>query len=172
MGLAILLFISQKGVSLHLLHTSETGRGTNKYHNLQAAHVDDRPMTRGDFETLYLITRNYPDLLLLTHLNADSSWLISFPRLWEDFKDKGRRYCHLLVNPWLSGTNIVDSIWIVSMTHAIAQTFTSVQDVQRLGSGIEQAAGELKSRDNGEPECVLVTHSGPDHCNEHALPQM
>lgn len=60
----------------------------------------------------------------------------------------------------------------MSLTHAIAPTFTSVQDVRRLILDIEEAAGHTKSADDGEPDCVCVTHFAPDHCNEHTLPQL
>lgn len=52
-------------------------------------------MNRSDFETLRLFTKNHPDRPLLTHLNADSSWLISFPHAGKDVEDESRKYYHL-----------------------------------------------------------------------------
>lgn len=129
-------------------------------------------MARSESETIRTFTGDHSDHPLLMHLNADTSWLISFPRSQEHADDEGRKYYHLLLDPWLSGTNVVGSTWIMSLTHAIAPAFTSIQEVRELILEIERGARGSNCDDDGEPDSVCVTHFAPDHCNEHTLPQL
>lgn len=129
-------------------------------------------MTRSDSETLDEFVKGHPNRPLLTHLNADTSWLISFPRPLVRPSDSTRMYYHLLVDPWLTGHNIVGYAWIMSLTHAIAPAFASIQEVRELIMKIEWASGISDPRDDGEPDCVCVTHSAPDHCHKDTLAQL
>lgn len=126
-------------------------------------------MARSDLVTMQAMINSHPDRPLLTHLNADTSWLISLPHPNKVVNSRDRKYYHLLVDPWLAGTNIVVSTWLISLTHAVTPAYTSIEEVRQLVTNIE---GATSSTDDGEPDCVVVTHFERDHCDEHTLRQL
>jgi hypothetical protein len=51
-----------------------------------------------------------PGRPILTHLNVDTSWLISFPRPSPAKPhDVARSYFHVVIDPWLDGEYVVST---------------------------------------------------------------
>lgn len=132
---------------------------------------------------------NVPRRPILTHLNADTAWLISFPKPTPSLSEKDdtekiverkhRTYYHVLIDPWLTGTNVVVFQWIMSFTHAITGAFGSIDDVRSLIKQIEKAAASEESQspdsadeEDGEADAVFVSHFLGDHCNRETLVQV
>ncbi|RDI86395.1 hypothetical protein Vi05172_g3479 [Venturia inaequalis] len=118
-----------------------------------------------------------PDRLILTHLNADTSWLISFPRPpTKDVEHKvnKRSYFHVIVDPWLDTEYVFFSRWFIAVSHATPSKYKTIEQVQRLILDIECAAenANLDPEDKGHPDAVFVSHHLGDHCDRATLEQI
>jgi len=116
---------------------------------------------------------------ILTHLNADTSWLISFPRApitdekAESFsKSSSRSYYHVIVDPWLDGEIVLAYRWIMVLAHSVKASFSTMADVRGLVKEIEHAAGSMSGSDNGEVDAAFVSHYLDDHCRKESLVQI
>ncbi|KAF2441788.1 hypothetical protein P171DRAFT_475226 [Karstenula rhodostoma CBS 690.94] len=49
---------------------------------------------------------------ILTSLNGDNSWLLSFPRPEPERKTSGKAYFHIVHDPWLNGPEVQISSWL------------------------------------------------------------
>lgn len=122
-----------------------------------------------------LPTKLEPDRPILTHLNADTSWLISFPRpSTEDDEDTktNRVYYHVVLDPWLDTEYVFGSRWFIAMNHAIPSKYKTIEQVQRLILNIEGAAENSNLEDKGHPDAVFVSHHLGDHCDRATLEQI
>lgn len=115
---------------------------------------------------------------LLTHLNADTSWLLSFPCSNHNKQpvpetESNRSYFHLLIDPWLAGEIVVKYRWIMVLKHQVTSAYQSLADVRQLILDLERTVGtKFDSKDDGEPDLVLVSWRIEDHCNEGTLKQL
>lgn len=75
---------------------------------------------------------------ILTSLNGDNSWLLSFPRPTAERKSTGKAYFHVVHDPWLNGPEVAISSWIVYLS---LSSPAAVSD----GTGVEQIAREIES---------------------------
>ncbi|KAG4429135.1 hypothetical protein IFR05_015378 [Cadophora sp. M221] len=77
---------------------------------------------------------------ILTHLNADTTWLLSIPYPESAPSCNGRIYYHILIDPWLRGGQSDVAKFFSQQWHveeSAVQTITEVEDVVR---GIEDVA--------------------------------
>jgi hypothetical protein len=112
---------------------------------------------------------------ILTHLNADTAWLISFPRPSTKHPEvvaTERSYYHVIVDPWLDGEYVVGIRWFMAMNHAIQGSYRTVQQVQELVLEIEAAAGNSNPEDKGHVDAIFVSHYLGDHCDRGTLEQI
>lgn len=77
---------------------------------------------------------------VLTHLNADSSWLLSVPYPRSLDSPRERVYFHILIDPWLKGSQEDVASWFSSQTHAVDSAVQSIAEVERVVLGIENVA--------------------------------
>lgn len=97
---------------------------------------------------------------LLTHLNADTTWLLSIPYPPSSPSPKGKIYWHILVDPWLRGGQSDVAPFFSQQWHkepSIVQTIEEVEDVIR---GIEEAA--RGNENEGAVENVIVVDTGSE----------
>ena len=123
----------------------------------------------------------------LTHLNADSTWLITTPRPKHD-SVSGRIYYNILIDPWLQGFQVDGVSWFSKQWHAIEPAF---KDLHELNAALREAEAKAKAEDavqssNGgikvEPleykpvssfiDLVIVSHEFTDHCHRETLLQL
>lgn len=78
----------------------------------------------------------------LTRLNADSSWLLQLP--------SGNRSAKLLLDPWLTESQVDLHPLFSRQVHSIQPACSSAQELGHL-------------------DAVLVSFQGTDHCNEETL---
>ena len=112
----------------------------------------------------------------LTHLNADTSWLVQFPLSPNSASD--RQMFNLLIDPWFTGSQIDYVSWFSEQFHAIP---SSVQSINDLGAKLEK--GNTKSSDQiglDDPQsfsrrnrpyvdAIIISHEFTDHCNKQTL---
>lgn len=91
---------------------------------------------------------------LLTHLNADTTWLLSLPYPISSPAPKNRVYYHIILDPWLRGGQSDVAAFFSQQWHkqtSIVQTIAEIDDVIQ---GIEEVAHGNDSDD------VAVDHEG------------
>ena len=118
--------------------------------NLRAAHESGRP--------------------LLTHLNADTTWLISLPYPKDYSLPTGRLRYNILVDPWLRGAQSDVASWFSSQTHIIE---SSVQTIAELDGILAELEDELLEDAAGKNitriDLIAISHEFTDHCHEATL---
>jgi hypothetical protein len=132
---------------------------------------------------------------ILTHLNADTTWLLSIPYPPPSPSPKGRIYLHILVDPWLRGGQSDVAPFFSQQWHkepSVVQTIEEVEDVIRgiedvasgnkIGEGVEDVkvndtqtedpkmdeAGRIME-DEDWIDAVVVCHEFTDHMHKETL---
>jgi len=129
---------------------------------------------------------------LLTHLNADTTWLLSLPYPTRSQTSKNHVYYHILLDPWLRGGQSDVAPFFSQQWHkqpSIVQTIAEVEDAIQ---GIEEAAsgrnirnttnavmearspspGSATKLDESEDcwiDLVVVSHEFTDHMHKETL---
>ncbi|KAI1506651.1 hypothetical protein F5X99DRAFT_404012 [Biscogniauxia marginata] len=116
-------------------------------------------------------TRGESDSLrpLITDLNGDTSWLISFPRPTAERIATGKTYYHVVLDPWLTERSAhIFSPWIGQYTRPEPAAFTDGAAVDGLVRQIEEAAGSTAHADAGV-DALCVCSAATDHMNRGTL---
>ena len=79
---------------------------------------------------------------ILTSLNGDNSWLISFPRPGDDRRRSGKAYYHAVHDPWLNGPSIEGLSWLAKISLSNPPAATSGAEVEKLVLEIENDAAK------------------------------
>ncbi|KAL8717152.1 MAG: hypothetical protein Q9225_005581 [Loekoesia sp. 1 TL-2023] len=125
---------------------------------------------------------------VLTHLNADTSWVLSLPYPVGASHPAGRRLFHILIDPWLQGPQSDLASWFSQQWHVIA---SSVQTISELNACLENLEASVQiqcSRSLGQTndasrthshadvlsciDMVVVSHEFTDHCNRATLQEI
>jgi hypothetical protein len=77
---------------------------------------------------------------LLTHLNADTTWLLSLPVPLSHASRRRRRYFHILIDPWLTGPQSDVAAFFSTQWHAIPSCCQTIKEVEEVIQGIEDVA--------------------------------
>ncbi|KAH8597611.1 hypothetical protein B0O99DRAFT_592760 [Bisporella sp. PMI_857] len=103
---------------------------------------------------------------LLTHLNADTTWLLSVPYPADAPNPKNRRFYHILLDPWLKGGQSDVATFFSQQWHKQPSAVQTIADVDNAIQGIEQVAHGPILRDDEDMQFAgaynLVTHDSPD----------
>ena len=128
---------------------------------------------------------------LLTHLNADTTWLLSLPYPITSHNPNKRAYYHVLFDPWLRGGQSDVAPFFSQQWHkqpSIVQTIAEVEDAIQ---GIEEAACGIHTDTISKPivdadskplaatmgneskhwwiDLVVVSHEFTDHMHKETL---
>lgn len=122
---------------------------------------------------------------VLTHLNADTTWLLQLPYPQHALPASGRTHYNVLVDPWLEGPQSDVSSWFSKQWHVvepsvrtIAELEDRLRDVQELTQSLSN--DRRKSRKlSGRPvlprsyiDAVVISHEFTDHCHKETLQQV
>lgn len=107
---------------------------------------------------------------ILTHLNADTTWLLRLPYGDDSARPPGRSYFNILIDPWLRGRQSDVAFWFSSQWHVIQ---SSVETIARLNDTLE-ASESLDDNSNIHShtnfvDAVVVSHEFTDHCHKATL---
>ncbi|KAK7957368.1 uncharacterized protein PG986_006590 [Apiospora aurea] len=117
---------------------------------------------------------------ILTSLNGDNSWLMSFPvpasKSRKDPKPR-KAYYHIVWDPWFatSGAAVTFASWLASVSQTAQSTVNSGDDVEQIAREIESKAVEadLVKGIGGEAElmvdAIIVSFHYTDHMHEASL---
>ncbi|KAL9000187.1 MAG: hypothetical protein Q9169_001089 [Polycauliona sp. 2 TL-2023] len=121
---------------------------------------------------------------LLTHLNADTSWLLTIPYPRNVNPPPGRFLFNILIDPWFRYAQTDYFSWFSRQWHVIP---SSVQTIAELNEGLETMETTIGERHTSSKESihaststledlkanyidmVIISHEFTDHCNQETL---
>jgi hypothetical protein len=113
---------------------------------------------------------------ILTSLNGDNSWLISFPRPAEERARPGSKaYFHVVSDPWLTGSAKLASPWIMELRTTEPAAVPSGAAVEAVIREIEDAAASAHLIPEGSSpsspivDAIFLNFHYPDHLDEATL---
>lgn len=112
---------------------------------------------------------------VLSHLNADTSWLLSLAYPPTAAPPLGRSRYNILIDPWFTGAQSDVAKWFSTQYHAIESKVQSVAALNEIIAGAE-ATLLLPDTDGcrrpSAPcyiDAVVVSHEFTDHCHKATL---
>lgn len=107
---------------------------------------------------------------ILTSINGDATWLISFPRP-RDNKQSHKQYYHVLTDPWLKGDTSFLSTWFIHIKRSVPTAAADGPGVDEIVREIEAAAsGEQNSEGNPQGlDAILINFHYLDHMHQPTL---
>lgn len=114
-------------------------------------------LTRAAVLREHFASPNFRPRPILTSLNDDNAWLVSFPQLDAEAKATGRSYFHVVSDPWLVGPMVVANSWVFMMTAPSPPAFQDGAAVEQLAQEIEEAAAT-----------AAIAHDNPNKTREQA----
>lgn len=115
---------------------------------------------------------------ILTHLNADTTWLLQVPYPEDAQRPFGRTRFNILIDPWLQGTQSDVASWFSSQWHAIKSSVQHISELEAYLLEIEHLAEQATSYREGINnvttassliDAVIVSHEFTDHCHKATL---
>ncbi|KPM41915.1 hypothetical protein AK830_g4679 [Neonectria ditissima] len=114
---------------------------------------------------------------ILTSMNGDNSWLISFPRPSAD--RAARAYYHVVFEPWLAGPVTLLTSWIIGVALTAPPKISSIEDIEGAIRQIEEAAGTVipaadtqsEGKYTGGIDSIMLGFHYDDHTNQATLQQ-
>ncbi|KAI4116397.1 MAG: hypothetical protein LQ345_003183 [Seirophora villosa] len=128
------------------------------------------------------------DRPILTHLNADTSWILSLPYPAEEPHPPGRNLFHILIDPWLQGPQSDLASWFSQQWHATASSVQTIAELNARLKGLEAVAAKPSATSPAEPDTrshadsesvarscfdmIVISHEFTDHCNRATLQEV
>ena len=119
---------------------------------------------------------------VLTHLNADTAWLLQLPYPPGVIPPKGRSHFYILIDPWLMGPQVDVAPWFSKQWHSTNPKVRTIVELNECLQDIENLAEEKKDKvmkSKEEPsgptstesfiDAVIVSHEFTDHCHKDTL---
>ena len=114
---------------------------------------------------------------VLTHLNADTTWLIQLPYPERAPSKSGRAFYNILIDPWLRGPQSDVASWFSTQYHVIRSSVQSIQELEANLQEIQNLVAEADGRhiEPSEPsqtsfiDAVAISHEFTDHCHQATL---
>ncbi|KAL8950427.1 MAG: hypothetical protein Q9222_003542 [Ikaeria aurantiellina] len=121
----------------------------------------------------------------LTHLNADTTWLLSIPYPTDASRLPGRHLFNILIDPWLQGSQSDFASWFSQQWHVVAPSVQTIAELNIRLRDVESSMSDAFSKSNGSSsggsshdealqisnyiDLVLISHEYTDHCNKATL---
>ncbi len=124
---------------------------------------------------------------ILSHINADTTWLLSFPYPGDVICPPRRCRFNILLDPWLAGPQSDIAGWFSTQWHKIqssVQTIEELNDVLREREELELHGLEESTSENSEDshttgtyinnyiDAVICSHEFTDHCHQKTLEEI
>ncbi|KAI0404632.1 hypothetical protein F4802DRAFT_566819 [Xylaria palmicola] len=125
---------------------------------------------------------------ILTHLNADTTWVLHLPYPPGAPRPPGRSRLNVLLDPWLTGSQSDGGRWFSIQWHVVAPSVQTIAELNGLLAGLERAAAVTAAAppphddgadgdggDGGDScyvDVVAVSHEFTDHCHEATLREL
>ncbi|MCJ1479544.1 hypothetical protein MMC13_008230 [Lambiella insularis] len=116
---------------------------------------------------------------VLTHINADTTWLIQFPFPASVTPPIGRTYFNILLDPWLSGLQSDFAWWFSTQWHAIPSSVQTIAELDQRLRDVEEVADlcddDQRNYHNNPSkrlpliDAVIISHEFTDHMHKPTL---
>ncbi|ETN42880.1 uncharacterized protein HMPREF1541_02038 [Cyphellophora europaea CBS 101466] len=130
----------------------------------------------GGFKEKILSAPQWP---VLSHLNADTSWLISLAYPPNARRPAGRTRFNILIDPWFTGAQSDVASWFSTQYHAVPSSIQSIASLNSILADVETAClSTLGTPDaNGSSptnfiDLVAISHEFTDHCHRATLEEL
>ena len=119
---------------------------------------------------------------VLTHLNADTTWLLQLPYPPDIASLHGRSHFNILIDPWLKGFQVDVASWFSKQWHSTESSVPTIMELDEQLRGIECLIREqtghasisekdlqLKNTARSFIDAVVISHEFTDHCHRETL---
>lgn len=115
---------------------------------------------------------------LLTHLNADTSWLLQLPyppSTSASASPAERTHFNILIDPWLQGPQSDVASWFSTQHHTIPSAIATIAD---LNAALREVEGQSRTSDTAGNDTasfidlVVISHEFTDHCHRATLEEL
>ncbi|KAI1274937.1 hypothetical protein F5Y07DRAFT_371933 [Xylaria sp. FL0933] len=112
---------------------------------------------------------------ILTHLNADTTWLLHLPYPEGVAKPAGRSRFNVLLDPWLQGPQSDGGKWFSIQWHVVAPSVQTIKELNGLLGELEKGVandGAAAEEADSYIDVVAISHEFTDHCHEATLREL
>lgn len=112
----------------------------------------------------------------ITHLNADTSWLIQLPWPSTLSAPSTRYFYNILLDPWFRGTQSDVASFFSTQEHITPSSVQTIDELNSILCGVQNAAAaQFDGRRISEEQnisfidLVVISHEFTDHCEKSSL---
>jgi hypothetical protein len=113
---------------------------------------------------------------ILTHLNADTTWLVQLPYPSTAPPPPGRTHYNVLIDPWLQGPQSDVASWFSTQWHVVAPSVATMADLNATLKELEAHGADALLDDEDRPDTfidvVVISHEFTDHCHRATLEEL
>lgn len=112
---------------------------------------------------------------VITHLNADTTWLLQLPYPASASPPPGRTHLNILIDPWLTGPQSDVAWWFSTQWHVVPPSIATIADLNdalREVEGRGLSGGRDPKSDGSFVDVVAVSHEFTDHCHRATLEEL
>ena len=119
---------------------------------------------------------------ILTHLNADSTWLLQLPCPTALNSCSGRLWYNIVIDPWFKGPQSDGASWFSTQWHIIEpsvhtfhelnsclQKIDQIELIQEFESHKGQPSTRVAQTEESFVDAIVISHEFTDHCNKDSL---
>lgn len=119
---------------------------------------------------------------ILTHLNADTTWLLQLPCPRDALPTTERSRYNIVLDPWFRGPQSDVATWFSTQSHSIESSVQTVDELNERLQSVDEIESRRKiNRDNSKNDnagenkrynyidAIIVSHEFTDHCNKNTL---
>ncbi|KAF2973561.1 hypothetical protein GQX73_g119 [Xylaria multiplex] len=134
-------------------------------------HISDRAALAAAWRTRHPI---------LTHLNADTTWVLHLPYPEGVTRPPGRSRFNVLLDPWLQGPQSDGGRWFSIQWHVVAPSVQTIKELNGLLCELERGIAPPREAETAEQgaetdpyiDVVAISHEFTDHCHEATLHEL
>ncbi|KAI0506548.1 hypothetical protein F5B22DRAFT_623459 [Xylaria bambusicola] len=108
---------------------------------------------------------------IITHLNADTTWILHLPYPEGVERPSGRSRFNVLLDPWLQGPQSDGGRWFSVQWHVIAPSVQTIKELNGLLAELEKGGARAPETDS-YIDVVAISHEFTDHCHEATLREL
>ena len=116
---------------------------------------------------------------VLTHINADSTWVLQLPYPSYASAPKGRSRLNILIDPWLQGSQSDIASWFSTQWHVIKPSVATIEELEERLADVEAAATKHSRRSSFKAQAntnwidaVILSFEYTDHTHWETLRQL
>ncbi|KAI0098304.1 hypothetical protein GGR51DRAFT_432429 [Nemania sp. FL0031] len=133
---------------------------TTSPNNTQAASPNGKPTTLHISDKAALATAWRSPHPILTHINADTTWVLHLPYPEDVVPPPGRSRFNILLDPWLQGPQSDGGRWFSVHWHTVAPSVQTIKELNELLSELEHG---IDINTDTDTHIDSTSHDSKDH---------